>query len=281
MHAFINHRSSCFLDTLLVAMFTTTTSFDHLFHPHDNNNNNNNNIVARTLEGEVRRLRSQEADTCGWKITTLRNLLGSPWNNGHPQSAVDFLHALLDALEVKSLGTLRHVIAYLPHTRTTMLNDVRMSNVEGFRMQLAVAGQHASLVDVFKVQKMVLPPGAESYATVNGIILEDAPVLVFEVGRNDSTARVEYGSTAARAMRIFILVKDVEYTLVGVVCRTNGHYMGFVWGEQEEEEGCGWGVYDDAQENGAIVKTGHPENHSKGSPSRFGELFFYVRACKK
>jgi len=259
MYAFLNHRSSCFLDTVVVVMFMHSTVFDDLLQK--------NIPVARALANEVNRLRGKPSS--GWVVAHLRELMGSPWDNGEPQSAVDFFHAVLDRLEVKYLGLHKHLIGYIPRTAPSTLADVRLSEVEGFRVHLAVAGQHASLTDVFELEETVLPPAAESYATVATIILEDAPVLVFEVGRNASIERVEYGRSAADT-RIFIDVNDVVYMLEGVVCRISGHYIGFIWGEG------GWMVYDDARGGGEIRTTEHPERH-RSAPSLFGELFFYTR----
>jgi hypothetical protein len=199
----------------------------------------------------------------------VRILMGPPWDNGQAQSAVDFLHALLIALGVTSLGKQRHLIAYVPRS-STPVTDIRMSELEDFLLHLAVAGQHPSIEDIFSLHECVLPADAESYATMSGLILHDAPVIIVEIGRNASTARMNYGTTLS-SMRTFIKVNDSEYTLVGIVCRVEGHYMGFVWGNGE------WGVYDDAREGGAIVGTAHPEQHAV-APSRYGELFFYTQS---
>jgi len=220
MYAFLNHRSSCFLDTVIVVMFMQSTVFDDVLQK-------NHLPVARALTDEVTRLRGNPSR--GWVVAHLRELMGSPWDNGEPQSAVDFFHAVLDRLEVQYLGFHKHMIGYIPRTVPATLADVRLSAVEGFRVHLVVAGHHAALTDVFELEETVLPAEAESYATVATIILEDAPLLVFEVGRNASTDRVEYGSSATDT-RIFIDVNDVVYTLEGVVCRVSGHYIGFIWG---------------------------------------------------
>ena len=115
----------------------------------------------------------------------------------------------------------------------------------------------------------MLPPDAESYATLTGLCLHTARVLIVEIGRTTSTARMEYGHLAASG-HMFITVNNTKYMLVGIVCRIEGHYMGFVWAD-------GWGVYDDAREFGAIVRTAHPEQHEV-APSRYGELFFYSKS---
>jgi hypothetical protein len=260
MYAFVNHRCSCFLDTVLVVMFLTSMKFDFIL-------GDTTIPVVRALRDEVARLRTR--NDRGWVVTQLRELMGPPWNDGHPQSAVDFFHALLDCVKVESLGKLKHVIAYVSKGADTH-QDICTSDAEGFRVHLAVAGQHVSLEDVFEVQETMLPPEAESYATVSFMTLVAAPVLVFEVGRNANTDPVQYGITSGgEQARISIEVNLVEYTLVGVVCRVREHYMGFVWHPD------GWGVYDDLVEGGAIFKCKHPEE-CPNAPSRFGELFFYV-----
>jgi hypothetical protein len=265
MYAFLNHRSSCFLDTVLVAMFSSTRDFDvclGLESPET--------PFAQALANEIRRLRKSNDLDCGWVITRLRFLMGPPWDDGTPQSAVDFLHALLDKLKVEQLGWSKHMIAYVPRDMVGgPLPDVRVSEIEGFRMQLAVAGEHKTLSNVFDIVETVLPPEAESYSTVTFSILVEAPVLVFEVGRSVSTHRVEYGITTKNG-RIFMDASEAEYTLTGVVCRIDEHYMGFVWVPES-----GWGMYDDTQNKGAIMCVSHPEKTNK-QPSRFGELFFYV-----
>jgi hypothetical protein len=260
MHAFLNHRSSCFMDTVLVAMFASTPAFDGL--------TSGPTPLAHELRAELRRLRGGAAH----RVTRLRTLMGSPWDNGTPQSAVDFLHALFDKLGVKQVGWQTHRIAYVPRARAAHPADIRTSEREGFRIHLAVAGQHPSLSSLFERTETVLPPHAESHSTLSSIMLMDAPLLIFEVGRTaGATHRVEYGITGADG-RIFMQVGRVEYTLVGVVCRTGGHYVGFVWGPKS-----GWGSYDDMHPQGAILDVDHPEFHSGRAPSRFGELFFFVQ----
>jgi hypothetical protein len=259
MFAFVNDRASCFMDTVIVAMFAGTTAFDAML--------NVDNDVAVALRHEVHQLRNNAPR--GWVITTLRQLMGGVWNNGEPQSAVDFLQALLKLLGVVRFGRLRHMIAYIPRNRTAT-PDIRWSSDEDFSIHLAVAGQHASLVDIFNLTETVLPDDADSFATVQGIVLTEAPVLIFEVGRNASTALMSYGSTISATNAIAIAIDKVQYVLVSIVCRVGSHYMGFIWNS------VAWGLYDDAHAGGLITAVHHPEQ-THCAPSRYGELFFYIK----
>ena len=263
MYAFVNQRSSCFLDTVIVVMFSTP-AFDSLVRWHLADQN----PVINALSHEVGRLRRQE-ESQGWEITGFRELMGSPWNNGEPQSAVDFMHALFKACGVAGIGTLRRIHATIP--RTYGPSHAYLSDIELYSVHLAIAGQHHCLVDVLAPKLALLPAEAAAYATITGIVLEDAPVVIFEVGRTTSTACISYGTDSDTSAQISIQLNEGIYILIGVVCRKHAHYVGFIWSDLS-----GWGIYDDLVAAGAIRAVKHPETHEI-PPSRFGELFYFIR----
>jgi len=268
MYAFLNHRSSCYLDSVLVAMFLTHQNFQDALHV----STSSSSPLVRAVSDEITRLHSLKPR--GWICNDVRRHMGAPWNTNTPQSCVDCFHALLDGMRVSSLGTLTHTITYLAHNTTR--RETHTSDVEEFRVQLAVAGQHTSLENVFEPQGTILPNHAESFATIHTIQLEQhSSVLVFEVARCDTCIqKVEYGVTSSPMLRVVMVVQDVEWTLIGVVCRTGNHYVAFVWHDE-----AGWGFYDDAHNQGAVVECDHPEV-THAPPSRFGELFFYGETSK-
>lgn len=257
MLAFENDQNSCYIDTVLVCMFANTDVFDFVWeHPRTR--------VANLLEIEATRMRQPQQT--GWVCTDLRNAMGQPWNTSTPQSAVDCFHALLDMCGVTNLGYQQEQVFRKPRARKPV--ETSEATEQGFRVHLAVAGVHKSLRNVFASTEDIDVPTSE-YKSVQTILeLTYAPVLVFEVGRNESNAPVEYGdSDQDKSVRLYIRGLDT-YTLSSVICRKGVHYIAFVWKDAK------WWFYDDML-GARLVQCGHPET-TPYMPSRYGELFFYT-----
>lgn len=259
MHSLRNHNNSCFLDTLLVVMFSKSVAFDFIFQS-----------VAPTqlvllLAKEVYRIRTPSLN--GWVCSEFRNAMGAPWNAGTTQSSVDLLHAILDKVNIPYLGSTITTIQYIAHENTT-----KQIGPEGCRIHLAVAGEHNALSDVFRTRVDVLPSDAESFATNTTVRPVGSPhVLVIEVGRNDSVADVAYGTSASdHTQMITCEFANIVYKLLGVVCRVNNHYVGWVFCADS-----GWMFYNDLATGNELTNSTHPEMNNIARPSRYGELFFY------
>lgn len=256
MFAYENDRNSCYIDTVLVCMFTSTHVFDFVWeHPRTR--------VAKLLEIEATRLRQPQGT--GWVCTDLRNAMGQPWNTSTPQSAVDCFHALLDMCGVSNLGYQQEQVFRTPRA----LKPVETSEAreQEFRVHLAVAGVHESLYSVFITTEDIDVSTSEYRSVKTKLLLTYAPVLVFEVGRNESNAPIEYGYVREDNSVTLHVCMDV-YTLTSVVCRKGAHYIAFVWKDSN------WWFYDDLL-GARLVRCGRPEL-TPYMPSRYGELFFYT-----
>jgi hypothetical protein len=119
--------------------------------------------------------------------------------------------------------------------------------------------------------------------TMSALRLLAAPVLIFEVTRRvytaqgehvKSVAHVHYGAVQENG-EVWLLVQGVVYSLQAVVCHfgssTSGHYVAFVQHQAGE-----WYVYDDAMTPQLKRLESAAAMEAVGSPSRSGELFFYV-----
>ena len=258
MFGFVNTRQSCYADTVLVCMLLPTHAFDHLWeHPRT--------TVAGYLQAEADRLRAQQSHS--WACTELRNSMGFPWNTSSTQSAVDFFHALLDMCGVSHLGYQTEHVYRIP--REPKRFEVERSEGQGFRVHLAVAGMHRSLLDVFETVEHIGEPTSEFKIVKTVVTVTQAPMLVFEVGRNDSENLIHYGYSDI-SMEVTMKLWYEVYTLVGMVCRKQAHYVAFVWKDSK------WWFYDDVVPGENIVVCEHPEL-TPYKPSRYGELFFYRR----
>jgi hypothetical protein len=254
MFAFVNDRQSCYLDAVLVCMFSDHEGFDFLWE-------HRRTPVARLLHAEATRL--QQPNAQGWACTDLRAAMGSPWDTPTTQSAVDFFHALLDKCDVESLGYQTEKVIRTPRDRTKSI-EVEVLREQGFRVHLAVAGVHTSLAHIFSTIEFIDVPTSEFVSIQTLIDPTLATVLVIEVGRNDSTLPISYGDTTG-----MMQVGEEQYELTAVVCRKAGHYNAFI------RKGSEWWFYDDLLPSANFARcTQHPE-HTSYKPSRYGELFFY------
>lgn len=251
MYAFANNRQSCYMDSVLVCMFAPADCFDFMVA----NPLHSNAAVMSALQVEVDRLQAG-GHRSSWVLGRFRHLMGAPWNTDSSQSAVDFFHALLDAGGVKHLGTQTRVTTHTPRD-TQKRREVAVVHEDPFRVHTVIAGYHKSLRDAFSNTEYA-PPASKYFSITSSIELDVPDVLVFEVGRNDSTHSMRYGDK----MRIN---DGHNYVLCGVVCRVDSHYVAYVWMG-------GWYFYDDLV--GALLRSEHPETR-KIAPSRYGELFFY------
>jgi hypothetical protein len=264
MHAFLNDGQSCYMDTVLVCMFVPTDGFDFMLkHPR--------RPVMKALNDEVDRLHrevqvamdGQASHAAPWVLGDFRRLMGNPWNTNSSQSAVDFLHALLDTSGVMYLGTQTVSTTHIPRDPQSP-EEFSVLQDDAFRIHTVMAGYHKSLSSAMShVEHM--PDGVSKYSSiVTDIEVDDPDVLVFEVGRNHSTDAMHYGSMHGDE-KCTLGVGDKTYVLFGVICRKSGHYVAYLWM-------CGWYFYDDLK--GVVVACQHPET-CEITPSQFGELFFY------
>lgn len=247
MRAYANINQSCYADSVLVAMFAPTDAFHFMV-------GRPTTTVSDALMDEIRVLTTLDDSpaTCAG----LRNAMGGAWATPHAQSAVDFMHALLDACAVTNIGTQEE------HTRRVYTSGRTETSVQsgvGFRIHTVVAGLHTTLLGAFVD---VTEPGSGSVARVTTTITPTvAPVLVFEVARAGSAARVDYAQ--------LLEVDTRTYSLVGVVCLRDAHYSACV-----HVDGAWW-WYDDTHRGGEFVGVRDPEAvHA----SKFGELFIYICA---
>lgn len=251
MQAFINHRHSCYLDSLLVAMYVGMDDFDILWERPCTN-------FASCLRRQVEKLHNP---TPHMTTAELRKQMGGQWDDGSVQSAVDCFHAILDLCGVSELGFQNEKVVRLP--RADKPPEIDIARLEGFRAHLAVAGIHDSLADVFSTVEHSDLPTSEYESIETVLEITHAPMLVFEVGRNHSNARVAYG---VGYRPITLRVGPEDYLLCGIVCRKHAHYVSFVWKDDQ------WLIYDDMR--GDLLPCAHPEL-SDFPPSRYGEMFFY------
>jgi hypothetical protein len=243
------------MDAVLVAMFAPTDGFQFMLeHPRTR--------VAAALEVEVNKLTGES--TQGWILGQFRREMGAPWNTNSSQSAVDFFHALMDMCGFMELGTQTLSTIHVPRDPQKP-NEIGTVRGDTFRVHTVIAGYHKSLHDALLHTEH---PGTSSKYTsiVTSIQLDDPDMLVFEVGRNDSTAPMHYGSTN-RGECSTMTLGDKTYVLGGVVCRTGAHYVAYMWMHD-------WFFYDDMMDSGEMVRCEHPETR-RITPSRYGELFFY------
>lgn len=256
------------MDTVLVCMFLPTDGFEFMLkHPRGS--------VIKALNIEVMELNHQfqmevepgipaNEHQTSWVLGEFRRLMGKPWNTNSSQSAVDFLHALLDVSGVMYLGTQTVSTTHIPRDPQSP-NEFSVLQEDTFRIHTVIAGYHQSLSNAFSHVEHMPDDAMSKYASiVTDIELDDPDVLVFEVGRNDSTDTMHYGSMHGNE-ECTLLVGDKTYVLFGVVCRTRAHYVAYMWM-------TGWYFYDDMQ--GVVTPCKHPETQ-KVTPSRHGELFFY------
>jgi hypothetical protein len=257
MFAFLNSNQSCYMDTVLVCMFVPTDSFDFMLdHPQ--------NKVAAFLSREVSKLGDIMNQRSPWVITGLRNVMGNPWNTNSQQSAVDFFHALLDTCGMPDIGSQTQLTTHI------LRDDSKPPEVESvedtFRVHTVIAGFHKNLTDAFHQVEHIDHPTSQYKTIISVIRPQQAPTLVFEVGRNASRGLIKYGEfDPSDNDRCTLVVGDDKYTLAGVACRRGVHYVGFIWME-------GWYYYNDL--NGELVLVENPEEQPT-KPSRYGELFFY------
>lgn len=260
MYAYVNNRHSCYADSVLVAMFAPSDAFTFLL-------DRPRTRVAGMLDKENTKMLNLGLDNRGTTCESLRLEMGEPWSTPFDQSAVDFFHALLDMCGATHLGTQIQTLVYRPKDETKPV-EVRTMPEDTFRAHVAVAGIHDHLSDVFHHVLHTDSPSAESKSILTTISLIDAPSLVFEVGRNDSTADVGYGYTRGDGA-IYLDVDETEYMLISVVCRKNNHYTTYVWLDEQ------WHYHDGMKSNGRLTECDHLEVNNV-PPSRYGELFFYV-----
>ena len=256
MFAFLNSNQSCYMDTVLVCMFVPTDSFDFMLeHPQ--------NKVAAQLSREVSKLSDIVNQSSPWMISGLRQVMGGPWNTNSQQSAVDFFHALLDTCGMPDIGAQVQLTTHIPRDESKPSEFESVDDT--FRVHTIIAGVHEKLTDAFKHVEHIDHPTSQYKTIISVIRPQQAPTLVFEVGRNASRDLIEYGElNPSDNDRCTIVVGNDKYTLAGVVCRRGAHYVGFVWME-------GWYYYNDL--NGELVLCGNPEEHHT-PPTRYGELFF-------
>lgn len=165
----------------------------------------------------------------------------------------------------------------------------RISGVQSMSLilcPLTAEDTHAHIVrDI--VPRLDLP--GEGYTgsvgvTMSALRLIFAPVLIFEVTRRvytaggegvKSVAQVNYGEVQCNG-EVHLTLQNEEYALQAVVCHfgssVSGHYIAFVQHSPGE-----WFLYDDAlSPQLRRVDDGVAGMEAMGSPSRSGELFFYV-----
>ena len=194
----------------------------------------------------------------------LRNIMGAPWSTSSPQSAVDCFHAILDLCKVDNLCFQESHVVHVP-LDVRKRREETITTRDGFRAHAAIAGIHRSLADVFFSHE--IPPVSSDTLYVNTTLIPThTSVLVFEVGRNDSTRPIEYGYITSNKDILLEVGRD-KFSLLSVVCRRGGHYTGFI------RINSVWYFYNDIDE-GKLVECNHPELHPN-KPSRYGELFFY------
>jgi phosphoribosylcarboxyaminoimidazole (NCAIR) mutase len=220
--------------------------------------------VASVLHREVERLLNPP--NRGWVCTELREAMGSPWDTPTIQSAVDFFHALLDMCGVSNIGYQTERVTRTPRD-PGKTQEVEVTQKEGFRAHLAVAGMHESLSSVFSRVETIDVPTSEFKHVQTVVDLTYAPVLVMEVGRNTSGELIQYG-VSTPYKHITMDIGTNTYTLMGVVCRKDTHYVAIIFRNSK------WWVYNDLMENGVMLECAHPEL-TPYKPSRYGELFFY------
>jgi len=246
------------MDTVLVCMFVPTDSFDFMLdHPQ--------NKVAGLLAREVSKLGNIAKQRSPWVITELREALGDPWDTNSQQSAVDFFHALLDMCGMPDIGAQTQLTTHI------LRDDSKPPEVESvddtFRVHTVIAGFHEHLTDAFKHVEHIDHPTSKYKTIISVIRPQQAPTLVFEVGRNASRRLIKYGEFDPWDNdRCTLVVGNDKYTLAGVACRRGVHYVGFVWME-------GWYYYNDLNGEFVLLRGTPEEQHTP--PTRYGELFFY------
>jgi len=250
IYGFRWNENSCYIDTLLAVMFTTTRKFDFIFKKESNLALELKERVAKLRDNSLRAEYERDPES-GGTCSSIRELLGERWKKGADDAAALFSE-LFTKLKILRLFKIKTTTDGVVTTR-------------GYITLPLHVGEHTKVTDLFSAR--VSQNGQQ---TRDELIVEKSPVFVCEVERGNLKTEVDYGTHLLDGS-VVLTINSTTYLLKGVVSYFGGHYVGFMWHRTH------WYYYDDLGEAQlerfpSLKKISGPHR-----PSRTGQLFFYER----
>ena len=262
-------NNSCYIDSLIVAMFYTTTAFDFIFK------NKSTVNLSGFLKSTVERLRANKVE--GTTCSTIRDKLGGEWDENLMKASDEVLEKILQDLKIPGLFKITAIEFVQEGSRVLEAQSGTLLTLNIFDSPLV---EH-----IFEetAQNQYILHFAESkvfVCTVNRVqrILSDGRPVT------DNKIECNYGDNLDDGSFVLTLKtpekyqylstngdKTAKYLLTGVVCHHGGnHYVAYMWDKRIKQ----WYFYDDINNNAKIVQI-NSLRASQYPPEFYGQMFFY------
>ena len=308
MPGFAHQKFSCFIDSLLIALFEPTFHQDAmdvwLLNIH--NGTKEQMIMRSLLATTVDMFRNAKENDALYVPPFLLERLGI-YNGNEAQSVVDFFHYLLTLLGTPNMIYLCNESITLPYSETSTYESMIKNastgevtiNTQQTRTLLchcdASSKKHIFIVDSLypSITTFISHEDGQKKQRLERLYLMDPLplILMFEVSRkyhsrsalkpNTRSCYVDYGILYEKEWILTVpQANTYRWKLQSVICIRQGHYVAFIR-VQVTKESFQWMYYDDMHKTYIPLYSSSLISPCKQcSASLHGELFIYERIMK-